>query len=280
MKEEAINHSSSAELDVPEQNVRGFSLMYRLENAVRELLVEELSKHLGARWYKHRLPGDILKKYVEAIQSQRTISWSALIPHHPIYYVDFPDLKKIIERQDNWEECFSKLFSRKDLISATLSELEPIRNSLAHNRKISREDLTLLEASFVKLVSAIGAERFKYLASQISTASTIREELEKLLQELEVSAAASTKFQALRDMHNWLNVKKQWWFDETYLGGPTEPIENCFGLLTEYASLPRHRGCGHMIESWLRGSGLSEATNRASEVLRNFIESSRSKLDA
>ena len=113
MKEEAINHSSSAELDVPEQNVRGFSLMYRLENAVRELLVEELSKHLGARWYKHRLPGDILKKYVEAIQSQRTISWSALIPHHPIYYVDFPDLKKIIERQDNWEECFSKLFSRK-----------------------------------------------------------------------------------------------------------------------------------------------------------------------
>jgi len=275
LKEVDPYRSQAHGFSVPEQNIRAFVVVYGLENALRELIVEELAKLSGPRWYKHRLPGDILKKYIEAVQLQRQIHWAEIIPHHPIYYVDFPDLKKVIERQDNWDGCFCSVFGRRDLISATLSELEPIRNSLAHNRKITVEDLSLLESSSAKIASAIGPERFSQLASRTSTAHTIREDLEDLRVELDICSLACAKCQTLGVMSVWLRVKQEWWFDETYLGHPTEAIETCFDLLGHYASLPRHRGQGHVIESWVRTSGVSESSKLAAEAIHLLVETSR-----
>src|SRR5690242_15851284 len=129
--------AASPATNPPEENGRCYSLMYAIENGIRELIIEELSNLEGPLWYKHRLPGDILTKYREAVRLQRQVVWTKMVPHHPLYYLDFPDLKKIIEREDNWKDSFSAIFTRKELISATLSEIEPTRNSLAHNRKLT-----------------------------------------------------------------------------------------------------------------------------------------------
>jgi len=129
--------------------------MYAIENGIRELIIELLSKLDGPLWYKHRLPSDVLEKYREGIELPRRTKSINLIPHHPIYYADFPDLRKIIERQDNWKDAFSTVFVRKDLISATLSELEPAHNALAHNRKLAEQDVILLEAASAKIASAV-----------------------------------------------------------------------------------------------------------------------------
>ena len=260
---------------MPELNVRSYILLFGIENAIRELIVEELSGLFGPRWYKQRLPGDILRKYADAVKLQRLTRWTNLIPHHPIYYIDFPDLKKLIERQDNWDDSFSRIFARKELISATLSELEPIRNSLAHNRKVGEGDIHLVEGCVAKIVSAVGTERFSRLASISSTAGSISQELASLQLETEACASCCATFQPLDDLKAWTGIQNQWWFDETYLGFPTEPIERCFELLTEYASLPRRRGQGYVIEEWVNSSGVCEAGKVASETLRKLIETSK-----
>jgi len=273
MKDRETVQTRVQALGPPEENVRCFSLMYAIENGIRELIIEELTRLEGVRWYKRRLPSDVLKKYRDAVQLQRQIMWTKLVPHHPIYYLDFPDLKKIIEREDNWKDAFSSIFARKDLISASLSEIEPVRNALAHNRKLVKQDVAMLEAALSKLASAVGMERFGRLASLTSSAHTIREDLDKLKSSLELQLQRCTKCEVLTSMEAWTHVKEQWWFDESYLGQPTEPIEKCFDLLTRYSELPRHRGCGHAIETWVSSSGLSYAVGVAVEVLRRLIDS-------
>jgi hypothetical protein len=275
MKEAIPSPSENVEFEVPDPNVRGFAQIFGIENALRELVVEELSRTSGPRWYKQRLPGDVLKKYEDAVRLQRLTRWTNLVPHHPIYYVDFPDLKKVIERQDNWDGSFCKIFGRKELISATLSELEPIRNSLAHNRKISKGDQSLVENSLTKVVSAIGSKRFSRLVSRISVACSIREELEKLRFEAERCSSACNTCEALHQSAIWMSIDGQWWFDESYLGYPTDTIERCFKLYDEYASLPRHRGKGYLIENWIKKSNIIEVNKLASETLQRMIEISR-----
>lgn len=275
MKAAIIPGNVQTPLDAPLQNLCGLNLIFKLENGLREFVVEELSKLFGPRWYKQRLPGDILKKYADSISIQRQIRWSKIIPHHPIYYVDFPDLKKIIERQDNWDDCFSKFFGRKDLISATLSELEPVRNSLAHNRLITADDLALLEGASTKIIHAIGVDRFSELVSKTSTSSTIPEELRKLKAEIRDCSSACKKCLGFKVMDEWVSVSGQWWFDETYLGRPTEAIERCFSLFSQYVSLPRQRGQGHIIECWVRTSGVIHSSESALEAVQQLIESSR-----
>ena len=257
----------------PQQNVRCFKLLYTIENAIRELIIETLSTVDGPLWYKRRLPQDVLEKYREAIEIQRRTKWVSLIPHHPIYYIDFPDLRKIIERQDNWKDAFSKIFTRKDLISATLSELEPARNALAHNRKLAKQDFTLLEAASSKLVSALGGQRFRQLAARTSTACTIRETLMNLQKDLTGLLKACTDCKDLGSIDAWNSIRQQWWFDETYLGQSTDPLKKCFELLAQYSKLPRHRGSGYILESWVKTSKISEVAVLALESLRTLIDS-------
>jgi hypothetical protein len=272
MNEPEIVQSSPQVVQLPEENVRSFKLMYAIENGIRELIIELLSKLDGPLWYKRRLPGDVLAKYREGIELQRQTKWLNLIPHHPIYYVDFPDLRKIIERQDNWKDAFSTIFARKDLLSATLSELEPARNALAHNRKLAEQDLILLEAASAKLASALGAERFRRLVSITSTACAIRETLTNLRSALEAHLDLCVNCQELKSMEVWDQVRQQWWFDETYLGQSTDPLEKCFELLIQYSQLPRHRGCGHIVESWVKDSKLSVVASSALESLQKLID--------
>ena len=270
-REQVAGLTSAASL--PEDNARCYALMYAIENGIRELIIEELSSLEGALWYKHRLPGDTLKKYREAVLFQRQVVWTKLVPHHPVYYLDFPDLRKIIEREDNWKDVFSSIFTRKDLISATLAEIEPTRNSLAHNRKLTRQDVAMLEATCLKLESAIGMNRFRQLCTLTTASHSIQEDLDRLKSALDSHLQTCIKCEELKIADVWRITREQWWFDESYLGHPTEPIDCCFELLAQYSRLPRHRGSGHAIESWVNKSELPNAVARAVLVLQTLINS-------
>jgi hypothetical protein len=111
---------------VPESNTKIFTLLYSIETAMRELIVEKLSSAYGPTWYKRALPGgEILTKYKNARLYEKSTPWVQYIPYNPIYYLDFPDLTTIIERNDNWETVFKYIFHRKDIVTTTLRELEP-----------------------------------------------------------------------------------------------------------------------------------------------------------
>ena len=113
---------------------------------MREFVIESLEAACGPLWWKQRLPPDVLARNREALEYERNIKWCQLIPHHPIYYIEFPDLKKVIERTDNWRDAFEPVFGRRDIFISKLSELEPIRNRIAHNRKATKANLDTVES--------------------------------------------------------------------------------------------------------------------------------------
>ncbi len=116
----------------PNTNQLCSAYMYVIEVVLRELVVEELTKTRGSKWYKSALPGgDIMNKYQECRKYQKERPWVRAIPLHPVYYLDFPDLATIIEKRDNWSECLKKVFfKQKEALITNLRLLEPIRNDL------------------------------------------------------------------------------------------------------------------------------------------------------
>src|ERR1700751_744070 len=97
-------------MGLPDSNRQIFEMLYCIESALRELLVEELANHFGPTWYKKCLPGEILSKYREGLSAERKVKWSTLTPHHPIYYTDSAHLKIVIQSKNNWDAVFSAIF--------------------------------------------------------------------------------------------------------------------------------------------------------------------------
>ena len=206
----------------------------------------------GSQWYKRRLPPDILEKYRKSREVEKGIRWTQCIPHHPIYYVDFPDLKKIIEREDNWRDAFVQIFSRKVILSSSLSELEPIRNKIAHNRKASRKDVEVVRAVYNILSAAIGLAYFDSLSSRCTLALDIPERLSQLQMEAKSSVLTCREFGRLERLEVWNAVCDKWWFDESYLFEKLDKIVEFYQIIEEYLNLLRSRGSGHKIEAWVR----------------------------
>lgn len=243
---------------VPEENIRIYCHLYIIENAVRELIVELLSAIDGPRWYKKRLPGDVLGKYREGVEFERGIKWFQLIPLHPIYYIDFPDLKKIIERDNNWQDAFKRIFSRKDILSSTLGEVEFIRNKIAHNRKANSRDVEIVRGAHAKLSESIGEDYFRELSARCTCSMDIPERLSELQRECEMIFCICNNYERLENLEIWEAICAEWWFDESYLGHKVEAIQAYFGTIEMYRALPRSRGSGHKIESWVKSSGIEE----------------------
>lgn len=68
------------------------------------------------------------------------------------------DYRKIIEREDNWTETFRDVLLHREIVLGKLLELEPIRNSLAHNRELSEKEKQVLSLNVEHLMILIEKE--------------------------------------------------------------------------------------------------------------------------
>lgn len=261
---------------VPKENIEIYCCMYSIENVLRELIIDLLKSIDGPRWYKKRLPGDILEKYREGLKYERNIKWIQLIPHHPIYYIDFPDLKKIIEREDNWKDIFKCIFgSRKDIVTSIISELEPIRNKIAHNRKVTYADVEIVKGAYTKLLKIIGEKKFNEIATKHTYALDIYGRLTKLQNEAEKIYEFLKNYEPLEGIETWKSIRNEWWFDESYLGHDLDEIVSYFKCIEEYNNLPRTRGCGHKIESWVKINDIETKYTNAKNVFLALVSERR-----
>jgi len=250
---------------IPKQNLEVYSYLFLLENAVRELIINLLQAKYGERWYKKRLPPDILDKFRKTMDYERSIKWIQLIPHHPIYYLDFPDLKKIIERNDNWKEIFEDLFGRrKEVIISIFSELEPIRNKVAHNRKTGEMDLLIVKEAYGKLSEVIGSKKMIELSKKITSIDNISEQLVALRKEADVAFTTCMHLKPV-SLRIWKSIFDKWWFDETYLGHHLDAIFDYFSIIDQYMNLSRRRGEGHIIESWVKANSIELKYSKAKD---------------
>ncbi len=256
---------------IPQENIDIYCYLFEIETALRELIIESLDSVAGPQWYKKRLPGDVLQKYREGRDGEKKIKWGQVVPHHPIYYIDFPHLKIVIEGKDNWKEVFAGVFGNKDIVTATLSELENIRNKIAHNRKATCSDVDVVKAAYAKLSAALTEERFAQLTRRCTCAPDISERLIHLREEAKRCNHICRNLEPPEPLDVWKSVRGSWWFDETYLGHSTEAITTFFCLMEAYTLLPRARGTGHKIESWVRHSNPEEKYRRAEENFRGLV---------
>jgi hypothetical protein len=253
---EVMSRSNIAAL-VPEINLDTYSYLYGIENGLRELIIERLALVAGPRWHRERIPGDLMNKCKEAFKGLRRIPWEQYVPYHTIYYIDFAELRKIIERDDNWRDAFHAVFGRRETFVATLAGLEPIRNNIAHNRRVSKLDFQIAKTAYDQIEAAVGATRFKQLVSTATAATELPDIMTSLLTEAEVSAQACLQYTPLPPRVSWNKMRDAWWFDDSYLLHDVGAIEGYFRLLEAYSCVPRGRGTGHLIEEWVQQNALS-----------------------
>ncbi|MFZ0886892.1 MAG: hypothetical protein WA005_00430 [Candidatus Binataceae bacterium] len=258
-------------MEVPEANLGVYGCLFVVETVVRELIIEQLEAAAGPRWYVQRLPADLLTKYRGAVQEARRVKWVQLVPHHPVYYLDFPDLRKILSRADNWKDGFAPVILKKDLFLATLEELDPIRNAVAHNRTTSESALKLAESAFAKVRNYLGEALFDRLAQRATTRLDIPDRLRELLTEAAACLKVCHDYARLADRSIWQGVRDEWWFDDSFIEVDVGLVRRYFELLDEYCLLPRTRGSGHLIETWVERSPLDAAFAQLERALSQAL---------
>jgi len=256
---------------VPKDNIEIYKYIYYIETSLRELIIESLEKVDGYKWYKSRLPSDVLSKYRDAKKFEKNIKWVQLVPHHPIYYIDFSDIKKIIEKSDNWRDVFEAIFGRKDIINATLTEIEFIRNKVAHNRKATQRDIDIVKSGYTKILNTIGDDRLNGLILKSTATIDIYSQLVNLKEISEKIFYRCKMFQPIDDIKLWKSISNSWWFDSDYLNHEINQIETYYKAIEDYMDLPRMRGNGHKIESWINLTNFDEKYNLASIEIKNII---------
>jgi len=250
--------NSKDDFVIPRANTEGSRYLYCLEVGLREYTIRTLHETVGPLWWKSRLPSDILDKVRDARRSLSGTAWARFAWHHPLHYVDFPDLKKILLRRDNWDQAFSDKFIRKEILEGMLANLEPVRNSIAHNREISAEDVEALRIALQQVSSAIGVALFADLIKACTHIGAMPERLAKLVAEISVYSRLVPSLKEVDEPIIWRNITNEWWFDEDYLNADLDVLHEFFRLVAEYRALPRLRGTGHVIEAWVSSSGFVE----------------------
>lgn len=140
-------------------NTKCYEYLHDLENELRMAIIFCLAKRYGKRWWNQRIPSDIKdnhgerkgtkSKKIEDLEELRLKGHDSE-DLHEIFYTYFPDLKKIIEKRDNWQEVFEDIFGRRDVL-VKLDELYPLRNIIAHNRYLTKENADTVELYYKKL---------------------------------------------------------------------------------------------------------------------------------
>lgn len=129
---------------------------YVLENSLRCVVQRILESHYGQDWWDKRASPEVKGKVKSRKAKEEAQPWHGKRGQHEIYYSDFGDLRRIIER--NWS-VFSDLFPTRAWITQKLDELETPRNIIAHHNPVSADDESRLNLYFRDWIALLGAKK-------------------------------------------------------------------------------------------------------------------------
>lgn len=264
--------------DIGRRNVEAYRLLFEIENGLREMIISSMARKYGPKWLKQNVPGDVRGHMKDGKEYEKKIVWMNLAPHHPIYYTDFPDLRKIIVQSENWKSVFSERFGQKLHIESELSDLEPIRNKIAHGRVITEGDLSRLRAFHEIVEKATGRPIAEMLCDSLRSYCAIPDHLRRLrelLVKLKLSFEDASDFTSLSELRD---LATQWWFDETYLLRDTTEMSEVAKLAEDYNRLPKGRGTAYQTERWLRDAQAAAKLDAAIHIVEELLEDVRGKI--
>lgn len=124
-----------------------YSMLYNLENSLRMFVEKKLREEFGDQWWESGVTQRDIRQGAgerKAVEPDSNLSL--------INYTEFRDLRRIIN--NNWE-IFRDTFQSQSGIVSRIEELESIRNTIAHTRLLSNDDLAKLELFSKEIASAI-----------------------------------------------------------------------------------------------------------------------------
>jgi hypothetical protein len=133
-----------------------FPRMFVLENSIRSLIVQRLSKAYDKDWWeKGNFKGvrDNVQKIIEKEKKYRHRDKRGL---HPIYYSNFAELKLIILNEFKY---FADVILDRQWFEVQMDQVYMSRNSLAHSVPIAEDDETrirLFYSEWAKLLENSG----------------------------------------------------------------------------------------------------------------------------
>lgn len=130
--------------------------MYLLENSIRSVINRVLTAKHGKDWWLTEAPIGVRKLVQGRKDKEDKVPWHGKRGAHEIYYSDFSDLRNIIEK--NWVD-FDPIIHKQQWINQWLEELEPARNTLAHNNPVSENEQKRIEVFFNDWTQLIAANR-------------------------------------------------------------------------------------------------------------------------
>jgi len=141
--------SRKGDPDVNQYSQSKQDALYIFENNVREFLRSLLEESFGEDWWRRGVPPKIrascAARREEALDEEREADL--------LLFADFHDYRLIIESNKN---IFSSYIDTKEWCKK-LSEMEPIRNAIAHNRPLSLAPIRVNEysLSFSKVMEKV-----------------------------------------------------------------------------------------------------------------------------
>lgn len=148
LNEVLIDYKVTTEERLDEKDRDPHILLNELETVLRKCIKTNLER-VSTNWWRERVPPDVRERAEERRENDG-------LKRDIVEYIDFADYVKIIMKGDNWRECFQKIFKSVN-IDTKLKELEPIRNSIAHNRNITEEQRKKLEMYAREIINAVSA---------------------------------------------------------------------------------------------------------------------------
>lgn len=133
-----------------------YPFLYVFENSVREFIKTTLEDNHGKNWWDMSVSTETKNKASNRQDKQGASRYYGTKAPHPIYLVDLDDLRNTIIR--NWKDFepkLPKLPNTQAWIINTIQMIEEIRNIVAHNNPISKDDEQKLKVNFKEWVKRI-----------------------------------------------------------------------------------------------------------------------------
>ena len=139
------------------------NLLFRIENALRVFVYMTLKCHQKAAWTNHQIPGEDGEEGTIASIAKRRIAQSEAFGYlgHPvscpIMHLTSGELARLIASKTNWPLFKPYFMGSKEIIANKLEEIGAIRNSLAHFRPITPDDVDVLKQNSKHVMIGIEA---------------------------------------------------------------------------------------------------------------------------
>ncbi|HLP29562.1 MAG TPA: hypothetical protein VK147_13040 [Candidatus Didemnitutus sp.] len=248
-----------------DDNLRAYSLLLRIEIAIRELLKSSMKSEFGEEWRK-RIPGDLLTK-IKVAQTEENRPQFDYKRLGPLYYLTFGELLTLLTQKPG-KQAAEKLGG--DNVLKQLENILVPRNAVCHSRPVSSVGLKTIQTLFAELEAALTRDGFEILTSkpdagldQGSACCSMIPAFACVILELPDLPASFV------EPEDFETAKVQfWWANDSLAGFNRTAIEDAVSIIREYNALPKGVGCAGDRQRFIDESDVMKRVQHAISELQ------------